>query len=120
MVYKHTCVLHVSLFFENPISTIAMTSASFYARIAPVLGDYIFRLSFPQNFSQKSYNKKFHLLKVKINESIGFFLFHFIFFSTVYTSITYLHFKVRIYHHVPKNYIFLSFPIFFLNGIPFS
>lgn len=121
------CQSILSLFFVNPISPILTASAPFYARRTAGLGSHVSWLSSLQNFSQKIDKQKFHLLKIKINGTIGFlnsfiYLFHCSDSSQsfLYPSFTYFHFNIRIYHHVPQYCISLSFPIFSSIVLSFS
>lgn len=95
-----------------------MTSAPFCTKRTTVLGSHISWLSFPHNFSQRSYNQKFHLLKIKMSGTIGFFSSCFLFLcsessqSFLHPSCTYLHFNTEICPHVSKYCISLSCPVF--------
>ena len=88
-----------------------------------MLGSHISWLSFPHNFSQRSYNQKFHLLKIKMRGTIGFFSSCFLFLcsessqSFLHLSCTYLHFNTEICPQRVQILHLPQLPCFSLNGV---
>lgn len=125
VISMHESILTLS--FANPISD-ALPHSNVFVSLSCKDGicyrqqPHLLSLC-PQNFSQKSYNQKSCLLKIKINKTIGFAeknpfsLFRF--FSILFTSITHLHLNTGIFHHGRNYCTSLGFPIFSLNGITF-
>lgn len=70
--------------------------------MAPVLGSHISWLSFPQNFSQKDYKQKFHLLEVKISGTICFLN------SFYYSAVRILLDDVHTCHFTSTSFITMS------------
>lgn len=110
----------MTLVCVNPVSPVPVTSAPLYTGRKTVLGSLISWLSFPHNFSQKSYNQKFLLFKINMSGTTGFFSSFFLLLfhcsessqSFLYPSCIYLHFNTGMYHHVSKYCISLSCPAF--------